>query len=167
MTVLKGIKRNAIRKDLFSFLIPWITIMYLAIAVSLWEFAWVRDSQITLSALFITGITLIAIGLTIALVAVFTLRRSYSSSLVIREDHQLIRHGIYRHVRHPVYSGTSVALFGMPLCLSSLFGLGIMLLVIPLFLNRMKIEEALLIEEFGAEYESYRETTKKLIPFVY
>jgi protein-S-isoprenylcysteine O-methyltransferase Ste14 len=121
----------------------------------------------TLSALFITGIILIAIGLTIALVAVFTLRRSYSSSLVIREDHQLIRHGIYRYVRHPVYSGTCVALFGMPLCLSSLFGLGIMLLVIPLFLNRIKIEEALLIEEFGAEYESYRETTRKLIPFVY
>jgi len=165
--VLKGIKRNAIRKDLFSFLIPWITIMFLAVTVSLWEFAWVRDPQITLSAPFITGITLIAIGLTIALVAVFTLRRSYSSSLVIREDHQLIRHGIYRHVRHPVYSGTSLALFGMPLCLSSLFGLGIMLLVIPLFLNRMKIEEALLIQEFGAEYESYRKTTKKLIPFVY
>jgi protein-S-isoprenylcysteine O-methyltransferase Ste14 len=165
--VLKGIKRNAIRKDLFSFLIPWIAIMYLAMAVSLWESAWVRDSQVTLSALFITGIILIAIGLTIALVAVFTLRRSYSSSLVIREDHQLIRHGIYRYVRHPVYSGTCVALFGMPLCLSSLFGLGIMLLVIPLFLNRIKIEEALLIEEFGAEYESYRETTRKLIPFVY
>ena len=165
--MLKGIKRNAIRKDLFSFLMPWIMIMCLAVAVSLWEFAWVRDPQITISAPFITGIILIAIGLTIALVAVFTLRRSYSSSLVIREDHQLIRHGIYRHVRHPVYSGTSVALFGMPLCLSSLFGLGIMLLVIPLFLNRMRIEEALMVEEFGAEYESYRETTKKLIPFVY
>ena len=163
----KGIKRNAIREDLFSFLIPWITIMGLAMAVSLWEFAWLRDPQITLSAPFITGIILIAIGLTIALVAVFTLRRSYSSSLVIREDHQLIRHGIYRHVRHPVYSGTSAALFGMPLCLSSLLGFGIMLLVIPLFLNRIKIEEALLIEEFGAEYESYRKTTKQLIPFVY
>ena len=59
--MLKGIKRNAIRKDLFSFLIPWITIMYLAMAVSLWEFAWVRNSQITLSALFITGIILILI----------------------------------------------------------------------------------------------------------
>ena len=165
--MLKGIKRNAIRKDILSFLIPWITIMCLAMAVSLWEFAWVRDPQITFSAPFVTGIILIAIGLTISLAAVFTLRRFYSSSLVIKEDHQLIRHGIYRYVRHPVYLGTSVALVGMPLCLSSLLGLGIMLLEIPLFLNRMKIEETLLIEEFGAEYESYRETTKKLIPFVY
>jgi protein-S-isoprenylcysteine O-methyltransferase Ste14 len=42
-----------------------------------------------------------------------------------------------------------------------------MLLLIPVFLNRIRREEALLIEEFGAEYETYRESTKKLIPFIY
>ena len=165
--MLKGIKRDAIRKDIFSFLIPWISIMCLAMALALWEFTRGGDPQITLSAPFITGLLLIAIGGTISIVAVITLRRSYSSSLVIREDHQLIRHGIYKYVRHPVYSGTSLALLGLPLCLSSLYGFVTMLLLIPLFLNRIRNEEGLLIEEFGEEYKSYRESTKKLIPFIY
>ena len=165
--MLKGIKRDAIRQDLISFFIPWITVMFLAVTVALWEFAWVRDPEITLSAPFITGLVLIAIGLTTSLTAVFTLHRSYSSSLVIREDHQLIRHGIYKHVRHPIYTGTTLVLFALPLCLSSVLGCIVMLLLIPVFLNRIRREEALLIEEFGAEYETYRETTKKLIPFVY
>jgi protein-S-isoprenylcysteine O-methyltransferase Ste14 len=42
-----------------------------------------------------------------------------------------------------------------------------MVLVIPLFLNRIRIEEELLIEEFGAEYERYRETSRKLIPYLF
>lgn len=164
---MKGIKRDAIRKDLFSFLIPWVTIMCLAMALALWEFTRGGDPEITLSASFITGVLLILLGLPISLVAVITLRRSYSSSMIIREDHELIRHGIYRHVRHPVYLGTTVGLLGLPLCLSSLYGFVTMLLLIPLFLNRIRMEEGLLIEEFGEEYRSYRETTKKLIPFVY
>jgi len=41
------------------------------------------------------------------------------------------------------------------------------LLSIPLFPSRIRNEEALLIEEFGAEYEAYIETTRKLVPFVY
>ena len=43
----------------------------------------------------------------------------------------------------------------------------VMLLVIPLFLNRIRIEERLLIEEFGAEYEAYIEATEKLVPRIY
>jgi protein-S-isoprenylcysteine O-methyltransferase Ste14 len=39
--------------------------------------------------------------------------------------------------------------------------------LIPVFLNRIRIEERMLIEEFGDAYREYRETTRKLIPFVY
>ena len=80
------------------------------------------------------------------------------------EDHQFIQHGIYKHVRHPIYFGTILVLLGIPLSLASLYGFATMVLVIPLFLNRIRIEEDLLTEEFGAEYERYRETSRKLIP---
>ena len=42
-----------------------------------------------------------------------------------------------------------------------------MVLVIPLFLNRIRIEEELLTEEFGEEYERYREASRKLIPYLF
>lgn len=49
----------------------------------------------------------------------------------------------------------------------SLYGLLAMLNLVPIFLNRIRIEERLLTEEFGDAYRMYRETTSKLIPFVY
>jgi protein-S-isoprenylcysteine O-methyltransferase Ste14 len=39
--------------------------------------------------------------------------------------------------------------------------------LIPVFLLRIKIEERLLIEEFGDAYLMYKESTSKLIPFIY
>ena len=113
------------------------------------------------------GLTLFIIGMTIALVAVGTLRLNYHSTLVIRENHKLVTHGIYRYVRHPVYLGVIIATIGIPVYASSLYGLLIMLALIPLVLNRIRLEERLLTEEFGDAYLEYKATTKKLIPLVY
>ena len=164
---MKSIKRNAIRKDLRFFLLPWIFIISLGAVVSVWEYAGEGDPEFKLSPLFILGLLFIIFALPIVFTAAFTLHRFYSSTLIIRKDHKLIQHGIYKYVRHPIYFGTTLVFLGLPLCVGSLFGFAIMALVIPLFLNRIRMEEKLLIEEFGAEYERYRETSKKLIPFLY
>jgi len=39
--------------------------------------------------------------------------------------------------------------------------------LIPLFLNRIRIEERMLTEEFGDAYRTYKKGTSKLIPFIY
>ncbi|MFC2158426.1 methyltransferase family protein [Acidobacteriota bacterium] len=165
--MMNSIKRNAIRKDLLSFLLPWFFIITLGSVVTLWEFARGGDPELNLSLSSILGLLFIIFALPIVFLGAGTLRRSYSSTLLIREDHQLIQHGIYKHVRHPIYSGTILVFLGIPLCLASLFGFAIMALVIPLFLNRIRIEEELLTEEFGAEYERYRKTSRKLIPYLF
>lgn len=164
---MKSIKRNAIRKDLLFFLLPWFFIITLGAVVSVWEFARGGDPELKLSLSSILGLLFIIFALPIVLLAAGTLRRFYSSTLVIRKDHKLIQHGIYKHVRHPIYFGTILVFLGIPLCLASLYGFATMVLVIPLFLNRIRIEEKLLTEEFGAEYERYKETSRKLIPFLF
>lgn len=163
----RGIVRNAIGEDIPRFLVPWILTLVCAVALALWEFLARFGEQFRVTAATIVGLVFIGIGLPVVLVAAGTLRKSYSATLVIREDHRLVRHGIYGVVRHPVYSGTILVLVGLPLCLSSVFGTAVMLLVIPLFLKRIRIEEKLLIEQFGAEYEAYRSATKKLVPLIY
>jgi hypothetical protein len=40
----------------------------------------------------------------------------------IREDHQLITHGIYRFTRHPIYLGALLVSIGVPVYASSLLG---------------------------------------------
>ncbi len=172
------IVRNAIRKDLLFFALPAIVVFTAGLAVSardgydglvetIWDLVRRSRSLEELSAPNIIGLLLFVTGLTIALVAVGTLRKFYLSTLAIREDHRLISHGIYRYMRHPIYFGVIMICFGVPVYAPSLYGFFVMSALIPLFLIRIRIEEAMLIEEFGDAYRTYQEGTKKLIPFVY
>ncbi len=101
------------------------------------------------------------------LVSQATLWRNYSATVVIRADHQLITHGIYRFTRNPIYLGGIMVVTGMPVYAASLYGFLTMLILVPIILNRIKMEEKLLTEEFGDAYRMYKEATKKLIPFIY
>ena len=161
------IVRNAIREDLLYFALPAIFVLIAGMGVSAWDLVRQLENLYLLSAQNIVGLVLYVVGLTTALVAQITLKRFYSSTLVIREDHQLITHGIYRFTRHPVYLGVIIAIIGVPVYTSSLYGLLTMLALIPIILNRIRMEERLLTEEFGDAYRTYKETTSKLIPFIY
>jgi len=173
-----GIVRNTIKDDVLYFALPAVLVFYAGLVVSardgydglvakIWELVSQPGSLYLLSVQNIVGLALFIVGLTTALVAVVTLRRFYSSTLVIREDHQLITHGIYRFSRHPVYLGVIIAIIGVPVYASSLYGLLTMSALIPLILFRIRIEERMLTDEFGDAYRTYKEATSKLIPFIY
>jgi protein-S-isoprenylcysteine O-methyltransferase Ste14 len=131
-----GIVRNAIREDLVQFAVPAFVVFLAGLVVSvgdgydglvpvLWNFG-TQPGSLSLSAPNIVGLVLFVGGLTTALVAVGTLRRFYSSTLVTREDHQLITHGVYRFTRHPIYFGVIVVCMGVPVYASSWFGFATM-----------------------------------------
>ena len=134
---------------------------------TIWDLVRQPRGLYLLSVPNIVGLALFVVGLTVALTAVGTLRRFYSSTLVTRQDHQLITHGVYRFTRHPIYLGVIIICIGVPVYASSLYGLLTMSALVPIFLNRIRIEERLLTEEFGDAYRMYTEATSKLIPFIY
>ena len=113
------------------------------------------------------GLALFIIGLIIMIIGQVTLRRNYSGTVVIREDHQLITHGIYRFTRNPMYMGLIMVATGLPVYTASLYGFLTSLILSPIILNRIRLEEKLLTAEFQEAYQKYKETTKKLIPFIY
>jgi protein-S-isoprenylcysteine O-methyltransferase Ste14 len=172
------IVRNAIREDVLYFALPAVLVFSAGLVVSAWD-GWdglvvtiwdlVRQprSLYILPVQSLVGSALIVIGFILLLVAQITLRRSYSSTLVIREDHQLITHGVYRFTRHPIYLGVIMVCIGVPVYASSLYGVLTMSALIPVFLCRIRIEERMLTDEFGDAYRKYREATCKLIPFIY
>jgi len=170
-----GIVRQAVGADLFGFGLPALIVFSLGVVVSAPDGIWATiggpildpGSVSELGLPKAIGIAFFVGGLTLAVVAVCTLRKFYASTLVIREDHQLITHGVYRIARHPIYTGVLLACIGISGYGSSLYGLLIMLALIPIFLNRIRMEERLLTEEFGEDYRSYQRTTRKLIPFMY
>jgi len=170
--------RKTVRKDILLFGIPAFTVFLLGLIVSgrdgydglvgtIWNLIKHPGKLRLLSVWNIAGLSLCIVGLTIAIVAQCTLKRFYSSTLVTREDHQLIAHGVYRFARHPLYLGVLIAIMGVPVYAPSLYGFLVLSLLIPIILFRIKMEEEMLIEHFGDEYQAYRKITKKLIPFLY
>src|SRR5438552_6815945 len=70
------------------------------------------------------GLTLLVAGIIIRATAVRTLGKYFTSTVLIKNDHRLIRTGLYRHLRHPAYAGALLAHLGLGLSFSNWFSLG-------------------------------------------
>jgi protein-S-isoprenylcysteine O-methyltransferase Ste14 len=113
------------------------------------------------------GVVLVAIGLAFASWARFHLGRLWSGRVTLKEDHAIIRSGPYGIVRHPIYTGLLLAFAGTALARMTLATLaGFVLIVIGLII-KIRQEEQLLTDHFGAAYDAYRAEVRALIPYVW
>lgn len=149
------------------FLIPATTIWVIALFVTAWDFVQIQGTTYRFGIVNGFGLGLGLSGAAIRRVAKRTLGKYYSIALRTSQEHELITHGIYKHVRHPAYLGALMATMAIPLFFASLHGLFLMLGLVPCYLYRIKIEEIMLVRKFGDEYQEYMKKTKRMIPFVY
>jgi len=153
------------KKDRLFFFPAFIVWIFLLVITS---FGNIQAPLFTIqSPMNVVGALSFIVGLIITVNAQMTLKLNYSSTLKIREGHQLITHGIYKYVRHPVYSGVILRAFAIPIYATSLLGFLFALMAIPLFNYRIGVEEKMLIEEFGDEYLEYTKAAWKLFPYLY
>ncbi len=83
----------------------------------------------------------------------------------VHGEQSLVKNGVYRRVRHPMYTSLWLWAFSMPLLLHNLVAGAIFLAVFGSFyLARVPIEEAHMAERFGEEYNAYMEETGRLLP---
>lgn len=73
--------------------------------------------------------------------------------------------GIHRYVRHPLYLGTFLFIWGLFLLMPYLSLLIANSIITGYTIWGIKWEEEKLVAEFGADYKQYRQTVPKLIPF--
>lgn len=84
---------------------------------------------------------------------------------IAHSQNELIITGIHKYIRHPLYLGTFIFIWGL-FIFTPLLSLFIADLVITLYtLLAIKFEEAKLEAEFGEQYRSYKATVPKLLPF--
>jgi protein-S-isoprenylcysteine O-methyltransferase Ste14 len=110
------------------------------------------------------GLAITLAGLALALWARVALGGNWSGIVTFKEDHELVRHGPYGHVRHPIYSAILLMVLGSALAigtLGALIGLPLMLLGVWL---KLRQEEALMTQHFPSEYPAYRSQVSALIP---
>ena len=109
----------------------------------------------------------IVAGVAFSLWSIAALGRHYDLELEIHRDHELVRTGPYRFVRHPVYTGLGLHFAGACLATGNLLLIaGTLLVTYPALYLRAKIEERLLRERFGATYDEYARRVGILVPFL-
>lgn len=95
------------------------------------------------------------------------LGRNWSISLQVRDQHALVKTGIYRFIRHPMYSSFFLLGLAQMLLLPNwLVGLSGIAGAAILFAFRVRREEQMMLERFGDEYRAYMDETKRVIPWV-
>ncbi|MFZ3244499.1 MAG: isoprenylcysteine carboxylmethyltransferase family protein [Candidatus Acidiferrales bacterium] len=103
----------------------------------------------------------------LAILARRHLGRNWSAEVRIGEGHELVRTGPYRLLRHPIYTAMLGMFLGTAIASSqyhALLGLGILVMA---YLRKTRLEENILRETFGTEWDAYRRTTWAFVPLVF
>jgi protein-S-isoprenylcysteine O-methyltransferase Ste14 len=117
-------------------------------------------------ATFFTGAALTALGLAFSIAARLALGRNWSGLVTLKQDHELVRSGPYRFVRHPIYTGLLLAFVGSAVARGEWRGVLAVAIVLVALWRKSQLEERWMVETFGDAYRRYRGEVKALIPFV-
>jgi protein-S-isoprenylcysteine O-methyltransferase Ste14 len=139
---------NMIIAGLYLLNVPWIWWSYILIPI------WFR----------IVGIILSIFSLAYLYWAGQVLAEHFSYTLEVQDSQNLVTSGPYHRVRHPIYTGTLAFLVIQFIVADNWLFLVLVLALMPYLVQRIKKEEAMMLEHFGEEYARYMERTGRLIP---
>src|ERR1700677_2749741 len=112
------------------------------------------------------GLAMGGAGITVRLLALKALGQCFSAYVTLQPGHRLVREGIYHWVRHPLYLSLVIGPAGAALVFRSVLILPIVALAAGFCVDRIRKEERMLGEEFGAEFEKYRKVSWRMVPGV-
>ncbi|HET6843188.1 MAG TPA: isoprenylcysteine carboxylmethyltransferase family protein [Candidatus Angelobacter sp.] len=95
------------------------------------------------------------------------LGRNWSAEVRIATGHELVRTGPYRWLRHPIYTAMLGMFLGTAIASSqyhALLGLAVLVLA---YLRKTRLEDQILAQTFGADYDAYRRHTWALVPLLF
>jgi protein-S-isoprenylcysteine O-methyltransferase Ste14 len=108
-----------------------------------------------------------AAGVWLAWTALRALGRQWRIDAGLNADHELVRSGPYRFIRHPIYDSMLCMLLGTGLAATPLYLLGI---AVALFVAgteiRVRVEDSLLESRFGGRFREYRAQVAAYLPLV-
>ena len=145
----------------FAFVGLWVV----PIIYALTGFPSELDRQL-IPAIAVLGVVILCGALLLFFRSHADLGRNWSISLQIRNEHRIVTTGIYRLIRHPMYSSFFLLAIAQLMLLpnwfagaTGLIGIGL------LYAFRVRQEERMMVERFGAEYRDYMVHTWRLIPW--
>ncbi len=110
------------------------------------------------------GLAIAMLGAGLAIYSRVLLGRNWSATVQLKQSHELITHGPYRSVRHPIYTGFLLLFLGNAVMVGDWRGLLAVAIVMASFWRKLRLEETWLAERFGEPYRAYQARTKALVP---
>ena len=93
------------------------------------------------------------------------LGKNFSLTAETREEQTLVTTGVYKKIRHPMYTAHFIWAIAQAMLLQNwIAGPAFLIASFPLYLYRIPREEEMMIKEFGNEYRNYMENTGRLLP---
>ena len=111
------------------------------------------------------GVGLCALGIAIAIWARACIGRNWGAPMSLREGHELVTSGPYAVVRHPIYSGISLALLGTSF-VAWFPWIALTAAAFAYFVFAGLVEERSMKAQFPDAYPPYVKRTKMLIPYI-
>ncbi len=90
--------------------------------------------------------------------------RNISETVLTKTEQNLVTHGPYRWVRHPLYSVASLAFFALGIVAANGFIIGMTMLVMLMLPSLVEKEEAQLLAKFGESYREYMSRSGRFLP---
>ena len=112
------------------------------------------------------GIIICASGIAFSIWARVHLGKNWGMPMAMKENPDLIVTGPYYFIRHPIYTGILIAMFGSIVAAGFLWLIWFTLFFVS-FIYSAKKEEKQMLLQFSAEYRDYMKRTKMFIPFIY
>lgn len=114
------------------------------------------------------ALVMMVAGLGLRVWAVLTLGRFFTWFITVYDDHQVIRSGPFRFMRHPAYGGALLLFVATLLFLHAWIGAALSL-VFQLFayVRRIRYEEEMMIDRLGESYVAYRRDVRALVPLLW
>jgi protein-S-isoprenylcysteine O-methyltransferase Ste14 len=115
-------------------------------------------------AVYFTGVGVLIAGLAFAIWARNWLGRNWSGVVTLKVDHELVRGGPYRFVRHPIYTRILLGFVGSAIARDEWRGLLAVVIGYAALWRKLKLEECWMIERFGDAYRKFQSEVPALIP---
>lgn len=115
-------------------------------------------------ALWLAGLVGTALGIAISIYARLSLGANWSGVVTLKAGHELIRKGLYRRIRHPIYTGILLGMVGTAMIRNHLRSWIGFALVFATFYFKARREERFLKQEFGARFDEHAQRTGMFLP---
>lgn len=163
--IIQLVHKKGKNKNLIDITYYFITVPFFLLLITPCYFIFAKN-YIPHTANIILSLSVFLIGVVIRINGYIHLANQFSDKVELKADHTLIKTGLYRCIRHPLYLASILMCVGCFIYLMSYFTFILTVVTIIAIHIRIEKEEKYLKENLKG-YPEYCAATKRFIPMVY